>query len=135
MEKYHGFDKEFYNYLFDYLVANGGLRWQITVADLGTSNLTPVNELQGKYDPKHNLNLFRKQYGNMYEALKPIKDPFFVLDSSVVRMKKPSEVEVLFKSGSRDDVNERNWERGLWPLPSEAAGERAEGSGDNEDEQ
>ncbi len=36
MEKYHGFDKEFYSFLFDYLVTEGGLRWQIIVADLGT---------------------------------------------------------------------------------------------------
>lgn len=101
MEKYHGFDKEFYCYLFDYIVEHGGLRWQVVVADLGTVRGYPVNELQSKYDPKHNLNLFRKQYGNMYEALKPIKDPFFVLDSSVIRMKKPSEIEALHKSGSK----------------------------------
>lgn len=59
-----------------------------------------VNDLQNNFDAKHNLNLFRKQYGNIYEALKPIKDQFYILDSMVIRMKKPSEVEALFKSGS-----------------------------------
>lgn len=106
MEKYHGFDKEFYSYLFDYIVENGGLRWQIIVADLGRLCSNTVNELQGKYDAKHNLNLFRKQYGNMYEALKPIKDPFFVLDSSVIRMKKPSDIEALHKGGSTSSCYE-----------------------------
>ncbi len=28
-----------------------------------------VNELQTKFDAKHNLNLFRKQYGNIYTRI------------------------------------------------------------------
>jgi hypothetical protein len=35
MEKYHGFDKEFYAYLFDYIVLNGGLRLQVVASELG----------------------------------------------------------------------------------------------------
>ncbi len=61
-----------------------------------------VNELQKKYDPKHPLNLFRKQYGNIYEALKAMKSkPFFDLDSMVIRMKTPDIVRAL---GIRKDL-------------------------------
>jgi hypothetical protein len=49
-----------------------------------------VKELQSGFDPKHPLNLYRKQYGNIFEALKAIKaKPYFLLDSMVIRMKKP----------------------------------------------
>jgi hypothetical protein len=42
------------------------------------------------------LNLYRKQYGNIYEALKAIKSkPFFILDSMVIKMRKPEEVRPL----------------------------------------
>lgn len=59
MEKYHGFDQKFYDYLFQYVIINGGLRLQVIASDL-------VKELQEKYDAKDPLNLFRKQYGNIY---------------------------------------------------------------------
>jgi hypothetical protein len=36
MEKYHGFDQLFYEYLFEKLIKDGGLRMQIIAADLGT---------------------------------------------------------------------------------------------------
>lgn len=39
--------------------------------------------------------MFRKQYGNIYEALKAIKKPFFILDNMVIRMRKPEEVRAL----------------------------------------
>lgn len=39
--------------------------------------------------------MFRKQYGNIYEALKAIKKPFYILDNMVVRMRKPEEVRAL----------------------------------------
>jgi hypothetical protein len=54
-----------------------------------------VKELQGNYPPRHPLNLFRKQYGNIYEALKSVKSPFFTLDSMVLRMNKPDRVRML----------------------------------------
>jgi hypothetical protein len=42
------------------------------------------------------LNLYRKQYGNIYEALKAMKKkPFFDLDSMVIRMKSPPIVRSL----------------------------------------
>jgi hypothetical protein len=47
-----------------------------------------VKELQNKFDPKDPLNLYRKQYGNIFEALKAIKSkPFFILDNMVIKMK------------------------------------------------
>lgn len=41
------------------MIINGGLRLQVIASDL-------VKELQEKYDAKDPLNLFRKQYGNIY---------------------------------------------------------------------
>jgi len=35
MDKYHGFDQKFYDYLFDKIVTDGGLRLQIIASDLG----------------------------------------------------------------------------------------------------
>ena len=105
MEKYHGFDQQFYEWLFDKIVTDGGLRLQIIASDMGTSILTLVNQLQKQYDPKHPLNLFRKQYGNIYEALKAMKSkPFFDLDSMVIRMKKPEVVRTL---GIKKDLMEK----------------------------
>ena len=37
MEKYHGFDQTFYEYLFDKVITDGGLRLQIIASDLGLS--------------------------------------------------------------------------------------------------
>ena len=54
------------------------------------------------FDTKDPLNLYRKQYGNIYEALKAMKSkPFFDLDSMVIRMKKPDIVRTL---GIRKDL-------------------------------
>ena len=35
MEKYHGFDQLFYDYLFEKIVNDGGLRQQIIASELG----------------------------------------------------------------------------------------------------
>ena len=35
MEKYHGFDQVFYDYLFEKIVTDGGLRLQIIASELG----------------------------------------------------------------------------------------------------
>lgn len=35
MEKYHGFDQKFYDYLFEYITDKGGLRMQVIASDLG----------------------------------------------------------------------------------------------------
>ena len=39
MEKYHGFDQHFYDYLFGKIVADGGLQLQIIASDLGRITL------------------------------------------------------------------------------------------------
>jgi len=55
-----------------------------------------VKELQAQFDPKHPLNIYRKQYGNIFEALKAINaKPYFILDNMVIRMKSPEEVRCL----------------------------------------
>jgi hypothetical protein len=82
MHKDHSFDGHFYDFLFQYIVDKGGLRLQVIASDL-------VKDLQENYDPKDPLNLFRKQYGNIFEALKAIKNQYFILDNMVIRMKKP----------------------------------------------
>jgi hypothetical protein len=48
-----------------------------------------VKDLQEKHGAKDPVNLFRKQYGNIFEALKAIKNQFYILDNMVIRMKKP----------------------------------------------
>lgn len=89
MEKYHGFDQLFYDFLFEKIVNDGGLRMQLIASEL-------VKELQEKFAPKDPINIFRKQYGNIYEALKAMKSkPYFVLDNMVIRMKSPAEVRAL----------------------------------------
>lgn len=35
MEKYHGFDQAFYEFLFGYVIENGGVRMQVIASDLG----------------------------------------------------------------------------------------------------
>ncbi len=82
MQKDHTFDQDFYDFLFQYIVDNGGLRLQVIASDL-------VKDLQEKHGAKDPVNLFRKQYGNIFEALKAIKNQFYILDNMVIRMKKP----------------------------------------------
>ena len=36
MDKYHGFDQQFYEFLFGYVIERGGTRMQVLAADLGT---------------------------------------------------------------------------------------------------
>jgi hypothetical protein len=36
MEKYHGFDQTFYEYLFAKITKDGGLRMQVIASDVGT---------------------------------------------------------------------------------------------------
>lgn len=40
MEKYHGYDLQFYHYLFARVIAEGGLRLQLIASDLGTPSPT-----------------------------------------------------------------------------------------------
>ena len=65
-----------------FFLDNGGLRLQVIASDL-------VKDLQEKHGAKDPVNLFRKQYGNIFEALKAIKNQFYILDNMVIRMKKP----------------------------------------------
>lgn len=81
------------------------MRLQLIASELGTTIINAVKELQNKFDPKHPLNLYRKQYGNIFEALKAIKSkPYFILDNMVIRMKTPEEVRTL---GIRKDLMQK----------------------------
>ena len=43
MEKYHGFDQTFYEFLFQKIVNDGGLRMQVIASELGTDVFNVVN--------------------------------------------------------------------------------------------
>lgn len=61
--------------------------------------------MQAKFHPKDPLNIYRKQYGNIFEALKAIKaKPYFILDNMVIRMRSPEEVRTL---GIRPDLMQK----------------------------
>ena len=40
-----------------------------------------------KLDKLDDINLFRKAFGNLDQALKTIEKPFFILDSMIVKCK------------------------------------------------
>ena len=71
----------------------------MTVSDM-------TKELQ-KLDPKHNLNLYRKQYGNSDQCFKQIKYPAFILDAMVVKLKKYDEIQSLY---SQNVIGKTAWE-------------------------
>ena len=107
MDKYHGFDQIFYDFLFEKVVKEGGIRLQLIASDLGINSDMIANDLQKKFDAKDPLNLYRKQYGNIYEALKAIKNPFFNLDNMVIRMKDPKIVRELKIRGDLMEIYEK----------------------------
>ena len=51
-------EKEFIEYLIGFIV-------KTNPGDLNTNLEQVTKDLQDNYDPKHNLNLHRKQYGNL----------------------------------------------------------------------
>ena len=71
-------EKEFQSYILQQICQYGGTRMQVTISDL-------TNFMQ-KLDPKDNINLFRKAYGNTEQCLKAIKHSIFILDSMIVKL-------------------------------------------------
>lgn len=51
MEKYHGFDHHFYDYLFEKIVNDGGLRMQVIASEVGKQLI-----YIGKKHDKQSLN-------------------------------------------------------------------------------
>ncbi len=54
--------------------------------------------MQKQLDAKHDVNLYRKQFGNMESCMKQIKYPYFTIDSMIVKMKGREEIEALKKA-------------------------------------
>lgn len=52
MEKYHGFDQHFYDFLFAKIVSDGGLRMQLIASDLGTLHTIELNSCRPSSTPK-----------------------------------------------------------------------------------
>lgn len=84
-------ENEFQSYVLELICLHGGMRMQLTISDL-------TNHMQ-KLDPKHNINLFRKQYGNTEKALKEVKKPVYILDSMIVKSKPYEDVKSLAQQG------------------------------------
>ena len=84
-------ENEFQAYVLELICHHGGTRMQLTISDL-------TNHMQ-KLDPKHNINLFRKQYGNTEKALKEVKKPLYILDNMIVKTRPYEEVKSLAQQG------------------------------------
>ena len=55
-------DRQFIEFLISYIV-------ETNPGDLTTNIAKVSQDIQAKYDPKHDLNLYRKQYGNLKDCL------------------------------------------------------------------
>lgn len=60
-----------------------------------------------KLDAKHDINLYRKQYGNLEKCLKSIKSPLFELDSMIVKLKQHDIIVAMAKGG---EITKENFE-------------------------
>jgi len=76
---------------------------QLTISDLTT--------MMQKLDPKHNINLFRKQYGNTEKCLKEVKKPIFILDNMVVKLKPYDAIKSLHSQGVMLDNHWNNYDK------------------------
>ena len=84
-------ENEFQVYILECICSKGGTRMQLTISDLTT--------MMQKLDPKHNINLFRKQYGNTEKSLKEVKKPIYILDNMIVKLKPYADVKSLYHQG------------------------------------
>jgi len=84
-------ENEFQCFILETICKHGGTRMQLTISDL-------TNFMQ-KLDPKDNINLFRKQYGNTEKSLKEVKKPIYKLDSMIVKLRPYDEVKSLYQQG------------------------------------
>ena len=93
-------EKKFIEFLVGFIV-------ETNPGDLIT-NLQKVSQhLQDKYDPKDELNLYRKQFGNLKDCAKtPATSMVFVIDGTAFKFKHPTEVEAAFNAGI---LSEQAW--------------------------
>ena len=92
MQGYIPSDQEFQEYILDKLCELGTWRLQLPIADM-------TKEMQ-KLDPKHNVNLHRKQYGNTEASLKQgVPKPVYIVDGTIIKMKAYDEVKAVYDAG------------------------------------
>lgn len=84
-------ETRFQSYVLIEICKDGGTRMQLTVSDL-------VNKMQ-KLDPKDDINLTRKQYGNLDKCLKSFKSPVYLIDAMVIKLLPPDEIATRYESG------------------------------------
>ena len=79
-------EKEFIEYLISYIVSTNP-------GDLQTNLNKVTSDLQDNYDTKHNLNLYRKSFGNIKDVVKPDATKMvFKLEGTAFRFEHPSSV-------------------------------------------
>ena len=65
--------------------------------------LIAVTDLQKEFyklEKQSDQNLWRKQYGNLDQALKALKIPLYFIDGTCVKLKKKEEVEQIIKDSN-----------------------------------
>lgn len=94
------YDKEFLSFILQLICESGGTRMQVTISDI-------TKAMQSHRDQLDLANLHRKQYGNTEGALKALKNPCYILDNSVVKMKDRDSIHMLYKNNiiSKEDYN------------------------------
>lgn len=85
------FEQDFHEFVLYTMCKLGGWRLQLAIADM-------TKEMQ-KLDTKHNVNLYRKQYGNTEGALKALKNPVYYIDNTVLKMRTYDEVKDVYNAG------------------------------------
>jgi len=92
-------EKEFHSFVLKTISTHGGWRMAMPISEV-------TKEMQ-KLDPKHTVNLFRKQFGNISGCLKTIKNPVFYLDSSTIKLQPYDKVKECYQAGA---VDSESWE-------------------------
>lgn len=65
--------------------------------------MTDLQKEFAKLDNYCDLNMWRKQYGNLDQAVKALKIPLYFIDGTCVKLKKPDEVKEII-AGSNFDI-------------------------------
>ncbi|KAL4509344.1 hypothetical protein ABPG72_018275 [Tetrahymena utriculariae] len=84
-------EQKFLTYIFRLVLKKGGLRMLMVTGDI-TKDMQTL-------DAKDDINLHRKRYGNMDQCLKDIKNPFYIIDSMVIKFKPYNEIVSLHQQG------------------------------------
>ena len=86
-------EKQFIEYLIGYIV-------KTNAGDLTTNIAKVSQDIQSNYDAKHDLNLFRKQYGNLKDCVKKEAiSRVFMIDGTAFKFVHPNKVEAANNAG------------------------------------